>query len=91
MTKISTEDLQHILTHTESLWDEIKQNRIFITGGTGFFGCWLLESFTYIVDQLNLSAKAVILTRNPDNFQQKCMRCQFYAFSLNFFFSQSNS
>ena len=72
MTKISTEDLQHILTHTESLWDEIKQNRIFITGGTGFFGCWLLESFTYIVDQLNLSAKAVILTRNPDNFQQKC-------------------
>ena len=72
MTKILIEDLQHILIHTESLWDEMNEKRIFITGGTGFFGCWLLESFTYIVEQLKLSAQAVILTRNPERFKQKC-------------------
>ncbi|MEH1926368.1 NAD-dependent epimerase/dehydratase family protein [Nostoc sp.] len=72
MTKILIEDLEHILIHTESLWDEMNEKRIFITGGTGFFGCWLLESFTYIVEQLKLSAQAVILTRDPERFKQKC-------------------
>ncbi|OYD94323.1 epimerase [Nostoc sp. 'Peltigera membranacea cyanobiont' 213] len=72
MTKILIEDLEHILIHTESLWDEMNEKRIFITGGTGFFGCWLLESFTYIVDQLKLSAQAVILTRDLERFKQKC-------------------
>ncbi|MEH2386619.1 MAG: NAD-dependent epimerase/dehydratase family protein [Nostoc sp.] len=72
MTKILIEDLEHILMHTESLWDEMNEKRIFITGGTGFFGCWLLESFSYIVEQLKLSAQAVILTRDPERFKQKC-------------------
>ena len=40
MTKILIEDLQHILIHTESLWDEMNENRIYITRGTGFFASW---------------------------------------------------
>ncbi len=38
-------DLDHILAHTEGLGEEIWEKRIFITGGSGFFGCWFLESF----------------------------------------------
>ncbi len=64
-------DLDHILIHTESLWEALRGRRVFITGGTGFFGCWLLESFAYANDRLDLGASAVVLTRSYDAFQSK--------------------
>lgn len=71
MTNPLAADLDHILAHTEGLWDELKGQRIFLTGGTGFFGCWLLESFAWANDRLGLKASAVVLTRSVENFKQK--------------------
>lgn len=64
-------DLDHILAHTEGLWEELRGKRIFITGGTGFIGRWLLESFAWANDNLNLNASALVLTRNKELFQTK--------------------
>ena len=65
-------DLDHVLSQTRPLWEEMRNKRIFITGGTGFFGCWLLESFSYINRELNLKAHATVLTRDLAAFAKKC-------------------
>jgi nucleoside-diphosphate-sugar epimerase len=69
--RIDTRDLDHILNHTSHLWEEVRGQNIFLTGGTGFFGCWLLESFVWANDQLDLGAKATVLSRNPEAFAAK--------------------
>jgi nucleoside-diphosphate-sugar epimerase len=66
-----SDDLDHILAHTQDLWNEFRNQRIFITGGTGFFGCWLLESLAWANDKLGLNSSALVLTRNPDRFRKK--------------------
>jgi nucleoside-diphosphate-sugar epimerase len=65
-------DLDYILSRTLSLWNELKDQRIFITGGTGFLGTWILESFVWANRKLKLNAEAVVLTRNIDKFFNKC-------------------
>jgi dTDP-glucose 4,6-dehydratase len=60
-----------VLAHTRPLWENLRGRRIFITGGTGFFGMWLLETFTHANSALNLGAEAVVLTRDPAAFARK--------------------
>lgn len=69
--RVDIKDLNHIFEHATQLWEEIRGQNIFITGGTGYFGCWLLESLTWVNDRLNLGAEATVLSRNPTAFQAK--------------------
>lgn len=64
-------DLDHILARTEVLWEELRGGRILITGATGFFGCWLLESFAWANRRLNLKACAVAVSRCPQALAEK--------------------
>ncbi len=69
---VDVQDLDMVRAQTAGLWSQMRGQRIFITGGTGFFGCWLLESFAYINRVEQLDAQATVLTRNPAAFTAKC-------------------
>jgi len=63
---VSRADLDHILSHADLT--PLRRQRIFITGGTGFFGCWLLESLLHANRELSLGVTATVLSRDPSAF-----------------------
>jgi dTDP-glucose 4,6-dehydratase len=71
MTNIIAEDAGAVLRHTAGIWDDLRGARVFITGGTGFSGKWLLETLVAANARLNLGMQAVVLTRRPREFRQE--------------------
>jgi dTDP-glucose 4,6-dehydratase len=63
---LPAEDLDHVLTRVGDLWSQARGKRIFLTGGTGFFGPWLVDTFAHANRRLDLGAELVVLTRDPD-------------------------
>jgi dTDP-glucose 4,6-dehydratase len=61
-------DLDHVLAHTEDIWEELRGSRLLITGGTGFIGRWLLESLVWAEERYQLGLRAVVLTRDTQRF-----------------------
>ena len=61
-------DLEAMLAEGAGLWQYLRGARIFITGGTGFFGGWLLESLLHANEKLCLQAEATVLTRDEAAF-----------------------
>lgn len=61
-------DLDHILERTGALWDQLRDGRLFVTGGTGFVGRWMLESIARANAELGLGARVVALSRDPKRF-----------------------
>lgn len=62
-------DLDEIVARTVPLWQELRGKRLFLTGGTGFFGNWLLESFAAANARLELGATMLVLARNRDSLR----------------------
>jgi dTDP-glucose 4,6-dehydratase len=63
-------DLEELLQRTKpEVWERLRGARVFITGGTGFFGKWILESWAHANRKLDLGGRATVLARNPDKFR----------------------
>ena len=69
MPRLPEHDLDHVLTGAAEAWKTLKQSRLFLTGGTGFVGSWLLETLLHAHDRLDLGISATVLTRDPGRFR----------------------
>ncbi|BBE30623.1 dTDP-glucose 4,6-dehydratase [Tepiditoga spiralis] len=65
-----SEDLDFIIKKLEKDIYKLKNENIFITGGTGFFGKWFLETLLYANEKLDLNIHIGILSRNPERFKK---------------------
>ena len=65
---LSPTDLLEVLEHTRPAFEAFRGARLFLTGGTGFFGHWLLESLLFATDRLSLDLQITVLTRDPAAF-----------------------
>ena len=51
--------------------EKLKNSHIFLTGGTGLIGTWLLEAIAFANQVKNCDIQVTVLTRNPDSFNSK--------------------
>lgn len=66
---VDIEDLQLISNELAPCFYALKDKNIFLTGGTGFFGKWLLEAVHYLNEYMALGLSVTVLSRNPDSFK----------------------
>jgi dTDP-glucose 4,6-dehydratase len=69
--RLAPEDLHEIVEGRVAVFEGLRGRRIFITGGTGFMGRWLLESLLWANDGLQLDVRVTMLTRYPDVFRRR--------------------
>ena len=68
---ISETDREHALGAVGARWEALRGRSVFVTGGTGFVGRWLLEAFAHANRTLGLGARLVALTRAPERFRER--------------------
>jgi UDP-glucuronate decarboxylase len=61
---IFEQDLAAIDRALAPLWPQLSSTRIFMTGGTGFIGRWMLEALA----RSGVDAEVTLLSRDPDGF-----------------------
>lgn len=65
-------ELDEVLLPCAQAWQGLRGKRVFITGGTGTVGIWMLELFCRANALWNLGAGIQALSRNPQAFRERC-------------------
>jgi nucleoside-diphosphate-sugar epimerase len=71
MSGIISDDIARLLARTPSLWEPFRNASLFISGGTGFFGIWLLEAILAANRERSLGCGVMVLSRDPARFAGK--------------------
>ena len=64
-------DLAAILDSLATDWPKLAGKRLFMTGGTGFIGRWMLNALADANRRLDLGVELDVLTRDPDSFAKR--------------------
>lgn len=73
------QDLDFVFSATREIWPSLRGARLFVTGGTGFIGRWMLDSLKRADEELKLGITATVLTRDPKAFQLKAPHLTAYS------------
>jgi len=65
------DDIAAISTGLASDWPKLAGKRIFMTGGTGFIGRWMLSALADANSRFGLGVEIDVLTRDPDAFARR--------------------
>ncbi len=65
------QDFARIGEQARLSFDQLKNAHIFLTGGTGFIGTWMLEAIHFVNKSQGANIQVTILTRNPQSFHSK--------------------
>ena len=65
------DDFAQITRDGAQSFEALKDSHIFLTGGTGFIGTWILEAILFSNQTKNANIRVTVLTRNPENFKVK--------------------
>src|SRR3954452_17202412 len=71
MHSIFTEDRSAVSAALCDDWPKLAGKRIFVPGGTGFIGRWMLAALAAADRQLQLGVAVDVLTRDPTAFAAK--------------------
>jgi len=63
------QDFESVITQGKNSFENLKYSHIFLTGGTGFIGRWILEVINYYNTNNQTKIKVTILTRSPEKFK----------------------
>lgn len=69
-----SEQVDRVVDRGGELWRELDGRPILLTGGTGFFGRWLLESLLRAQARLGFQLDVTVLTRSVEAFRAKAPR-----------------
>ena len=65
------DDFEKIISDSSLSFTCLQDAHIFLTGGTGFIGTWILESVYFSNHTQHSKIQVTVLTRNPENFRIK--------------------
>lgn len=71
MSKSVRKDCDEVTASSIPLLSKLKGECIFITGGTGFMGTWLVEMVTFLNDIYGFNTRLILLSDRATNFSAK--------------------
>jgi len=64
-------DCGEVIEPGVQMLEALKNQMLYITGGTGFVGTWLVETIAYLNDHHSFNTGVIVVSRDPNSFKEK--------------------
>lgn len=71
LLEIIKTDCEEVIAPAAPQLDKLKNQLVYVTGGTGFVGSWIAEAVAFLNDNYRLNTSLILVSRNTDSFREK--------------------